>query len=251
MTVEYLERPAKHRLAYVYTPPAKDNSQPVAVFLGGYRSDMSGTKARYLEAQCRKRGQGYLRFDYSGHGESDGVFDECLMGDWKQDALDMIDHINPRSVVLIGSSMGGWISLLVARERSDIVSAMIGIAAAPDFTEEIFHKRLNDEQREILMRDGQVLVPNDYSDEPYCYTKQFYEEAKDHLLLSSPQSLSVPVTLLQGKEDKDVIWQTAEAIKAHFTDAPVNVHYIEDGDHRLSRPQDLELLDKTLRALSD
>lgn len=247
--MHYLERDGKPRLAYVYTP-SEDDQYPLVMFFGGYRSDMEGTKATYLEVQCKARGQGYVRFDYRGHGSSEGVFDESTIGDWKADALAVLDHVSEgRPVVLIGSSMGGWISLLAARERSDQVQGLIGIAAAPDFTEEIY-ARLSDDQQAELREKGIVHVPNDYSDEPYAYTLSFYEEAKAHLLMNQEQSADYPMRLIQGMKDIDVPYEVAVQIQQVYKDADCEIIKVEEGDHRLSTPEDLKLIDAQVRAIS-
>lgn len=250
MDTQYLERDGKPTLAYIHTPGDQDNL-PLVMFLGGYRSDMQGTKATYLEAECKKRGQSYVRFDYRGHGSSDGVFDDGTIGDWKEDALAVLDHVSKgQPVILVGSSMGGWISLLVARDRADQVKALIGIAAAPDFTEEIYHKRLNDEQRADLQEKGIIYVPNDYSDDPYAYKLSFYEEAKTHLLFHETQSAPYPMRLIQGMNDIDVSYEVAVQIQKTYKDADCEIIVVEDGDHRLSRPEDLVLIDEQIQKLS-
>ncbi|MCB1532279.1 MAG: alpha/beta hydrolase [Alphaproteobacteria bacterium] len=250
MSVQYLERDNKPKLAYRYTPASgTGKSLPVVIFLGGYRSDMEGTKAQYLEAQCAARGQGYIRFDYSGHGQSEGTFDEGTIGIWLGDALDIIEHIASGPVVLVGSSMGGWIALLVARARPAMVHALVGIAAAPDFTEDIY-RRLNGAQRQELEENGIAYVPNDYSDVPYAFTKAFYEEAKDHLLLHEIRHVNFSMRLIQGGQDKDVPWQTATRIQEAYEGAELDVVIIEDGDHRLSRSEDLEVIDKEIKSVS-
>ncbi len=254
--ISILERENAPNLAFVFTPPEERGLKlPIVMFCGGYRSDMNGTKATYMENQCIKRGQGFVRFDYRGHGRSDGVFEDSGIGDWAQDAQDVFDdvtsHYPGQAVVLIGSSMGGWIALLLAKARSSIVKGVVGVAAAPDFTEEMFETRLNDEQRAELMASGVTKVPNDYSDEPYVFTKAFYEEAKKHLLLTLPQNITFPIRLVQGMLDKDVPWESAVKIQKSFTGSEVDIVFVDDGDHRLSRPEDMELIDREVVSLSE
>lgn len=250
VNIMFLERKGLPRLAYVHTPArAESENLPMVVFLGGYRSDMTGTKASFVEERCKARGQEFLRFDYSGHGQSGGKFEDGTIGAWKNDALDIIDHFAKRPVILVGSSMGGWIAFLVALARPGLVAGMIGIAAAPDFTEELY-RHLSDTEKDELKKTGAVRIPNDYSDEPYYFTSAFYEEAKDYLVLNKQRSLPFPVCLLQGKQDKDVPWQTTEKIKSVFSSPDLSVILIEEGDHRLSRPEDLEILDRQVLALS-
>lgn len=250
MSVQYLQREGKPKLAYVFTPSSDEGAVlPLVMFLGGYRSDMNGTKATYLEEQCKARGQGYVRFDYSGHGLSGGTFEEGTIGRWLKDALAILDHVAQGPVVLVGSSMGGWIALLVARSRGAMVKALIGIAAAPDFTEDIYC-RLNGAQRQELEENGVAYVPNDYSDQPYAFTKEFYSEAKNHLLLTETRSVDYPMRFIQGGQDEDVPWQTAVKIQNAYEGAESDIVIVEDGDHRLSRPEDLDLIDKEIKSVS-
>lgn len=248
--VRYLERPGKSRLAYVYTESTPSGKKlPLVMFCGGYRSDMMGTKALYLEQQARARGQAYLRFDYSGHGLSGGVFDDCTLGDWKNDALDVLNHVCPGGpVVLVGSSMGGWIALLIATQWKGALAGLIGIAAAPDFTEWIY-KDLTPQQKSDLEHKGRVEVPNDYSDTPYAFTRRLYEEGKSHLMLDKIWRIDAPVRLIQGMQDRDVPWETAVRIQKALVGEDIDVVFVEDGDHRLSKPADLELIDREIRVI--
>lgn len=245
MTVSYLTRPGKPRLAYVHT----EGAGPQVVFMGGYRSDMTGTKATYLEEQAKVRGQGFLRFDYSGHGASEGAFRDGTIGAWKQDALDMLDRFAQGPVVIVGSSMGGWMALLCALARPKIIKGLIGIAAAPDFTEEIYG-HLSAAQKKNLAEKGYADVPTDYSADPYHFTAAFYGEAKNHLLLGEIHRIVFPMRLIQGKRDTDVPWKTALEIEGKFKGPDVKAVFIEDGDHRLSRPQDLAIIDREIKSIS-
>ncbi|MCB1562500.1 MAG: alpha/beta hydrolase [Alphaproteobacteria bacterium] len=249
--VSYLRRAGKPALAYRYSPPDPQKSHwPLVMFCGGYKSDMEGTKATWLEAQCRARGQGFLRFDYSGHGRSEGAFEDGTIGAWMEDALTILDEIAQGPVLLVGSSMGGWIALLLARARAGKVQGLIGIAAAPDFTEELYALRLSDAQKIQLAEQGYAEIPNDYSDEPYHFTKNFYEEAKEHLLLTHSQTVDFPLRLIQGMQDKDVPWETALKIQKNYDGPEIDTIFVDDGDHSLSRPEDLTLIDKEIKSLS-
>ncbi|MGQ0527736.1 MAG: alpha/beta hydrolase [Alphaproteobacteria bacterium] len=249
MKVEYHTRSASERLAYIYTESSPGVQLPPVLFLGGYRSDMSGTKAGWLGARMASRGQAYVRFDYSGHGQSEGAFEDGTIGAWMDDALAILEQVVKRKAILVGSSMGGWMALLLARARPALVHALVGIAAAPDFTEEIYAS-LTEAQKAELNSAGIVRVPNDYSDIPYTYTKDFYEEAKAHLLLREKRRVDFPVRLVQGKKDLDVPWRTALEIERVYQSPDMKVVFIEDGDHRLSREQDLEIIDAQIRNLS-
>lgn len=252
MPIKYLERSDEPRLAYrKLEASAEGVNLPVIVFCCGFRSDMEGTKAQFLENKCRDRGQGYLRFDYRGHGASDGAFNDGTIGRWKDDALAIIDHITTGSVILVGSSLGGWIALLVALERQDRIKGLVGIAAAPDFTREIYHDQFDDKARVLMEKQGYVDVPSEYSDEPYRITKELIDDGERHCLLDSDISLTIPVRLLQGTDDTDVPWKKAYRIKNAVPDEGlVEVLLIENGDHRLSRLEDLELLDQQIQDLS-
>lgn len=249
MTLNYLKRDDKPSLAYVFTRGIDENL-PVVMFCGGYRSDMNGSKAQFLEEQCRSRGQGYLRFDYSGHGVSEGVFEDLTITDWLEDALAMFEALVGGPVILVGSSMGGWIALLLALRLKDTgyLKGIVGLAAAPDFTEEMFYERLDKEQQSALMADGVVYVPNDYSDEPYAFTRAFYEDGQRNLVLGGTHDLGVPVRMIQGMADKDVAWGTALKIQKAFGLLDDDLVFIEGGDHRLSSPEQLNILWRTLNS---
>ena len=239
------------KLAYVHTQPSeKGGALPAVVFLGGFKSDMEGTKAIFLQEECKKRGQEFLRFDYSGHGQSDGAFVDGTIGIWKNDAIAVIDHVlQGRDMILVGSSMGGWISLRILMERPERIKGVIGIAPAPDFTKDI-EAQLTDENREEIAATGRLEVPNDYSDDPYIFTKALIDDGREQSLLHLSAEINVPLTLIQGKCDTDVPWEKANKIDAVF-DGPQNkVIFIDDGDHRLSRDQDLRIIDAEVRAIS-
>lgn len=231
------------------SPTAAGAAWPGIVFLGGFASDMNGSKAQALDRFCRDRGQAYLRFDYMGHGESSGDFAAGTIGRWTEDALAALDELCDGPQILVGSSMGGWIMLNLALARPDRVAALVGIAAAPDFTELIW-TGLGAEGQARLRRDGQVFLPSAYTASPYPITRRLVEEGRAHLRLAGPIPVEAPVRLLQGMADPDVPWRTALAIAERITGADVRVTLIKDGDHRLSRDQDLDLLFRTLSELS-
>lgn len=253
MSIEYLDRDDLPRLAYRKTKASEEGRNlPTVMFCGGFKSDMEGTKAAYFEKQCQDRGQAYIRFDYSGHGSSEGKFEEGTIGSWTADALAIFDELIDGPVLLVGSSMGGWISLLLALERSDRVAGLIGLAAAPDFSREMHDQRFSDQMREKLQSDGFIYLPNDYG-EPYTITKELIEDGEKHCLLDGVIDLKMPIRLIQGMKDADVEWQTTHRIKNAII--PVNddveVILIEEGDHRLSSPEQLELIDRQINNLCD
>jgi pimeloyl-ACP methyl ester carboxylesterase len=222
--------------------------EPTILFLPGFRSDMAGDKATALARFAAARGQAMLRFDYSGHGVSGGTFTDGTIGRWTQDALNVIDQLTSGPLILVGSSMGGWIALLVARARPQRVAGLIGIAAAPDFTEALMWQSMTFEERATLMRDGVLQVPSAYG-EPTPITRALIEDGRNHLLLPAPIALGCPVRLLHGQADPDVPWEMALRTADALTTDDVTVTLVKDGDHRLSRPRDLALLCRTLGAL--
>ncbi len=248
---QFLERRDGPRLAYVRTIAAPHGATlPTVIFLPGFRSDMQGTKAQYLEAQCRARGQGYLRFDYSGHGQSSGRFGECTLESWRDDALSVLDRLSSGPVVLAGSSMGGWIGLLLALMRPERVKGFIGIAAAPDFTRDLVEYRFDETMRASYDARGYAELPNDYSPEPYIITRGLIESGNRVCLLDRTHELPIPVRLLQGLQDSEVPGDMPERIAACLNGADVQIHLVPDGDHSLSRPQDLALLGRQVEEVS-
>jgi len=223
---------------------------PTVVFLPGFRSDMTGDKATALAAFCAERGQACLRLDYSGHGTSGGRFEDGTIGRWAGDALTVIDRQSEGPLLLVGSSMGGWIALLAALERKERIAGLVGIAAAPDFTESLMWQAMTFEQRSALMDEGVLYAPSQYG-EPYLITRGLIEDGRSHLLLQAPIALDCPVRLLHGQCDPDVPWQTALRIAEQVNGTDVQVTLVKDGDHRLSRPQDLAVLMRTVGALLD
>ena len=214
-------------------------------------SDMTGSKAIAIEAHCKQRGQAFLRFDYSGHGQSSGAFSDGTISKWTDDAVFAIEKLSDGPQVLVGSSMGGWIMLLVALRMQKKVAGLIGLAAAPDFTEDLIAHELNDEQRLSMKRDGFVLLSCDYDDKPYTITQSLIDDGRNNLLLNNSISLNQPVRLIQGLKDKDVPWGTALNLQEKLTSDDVETTLVKNGDHRLSGPHDIKRLTKTLDLLLD
>jgi len=221
---------------------------PTVVFLPGFRSDMTGEKATALAAFCVGRGQAMLRFDYSGHGASAGRFEDGTITRWTDDALAVIDRLTEGGLILIGSSMGGWIALLAALARRDRVAGLIGIAAAPDFTEALMWQAMRFEDRATLMREGVLHMPSQYGD-PYPITRALIEDGRARRLLDGPIDIHCQVRLLHGQADPDVPWEMALRTAEQVAAPDVQVILVKDGDHRLSRPRDLALLCRTLAGL--
>lgn len=237
------------RLAFNHQQASEKNKiAPHILFLSGFRSDMTGSKATALYEHCIAHGLGFTRFDYRAHGQSDGVFSEFTIGGALSDVLHIMDHVIDDDVVLIGSSMGGWLMLLAAMLRPDRVKGLIGIAAAPDFTERLIWEQMNFEQREMLENEGEIREPSSYGGE-LIITRHFLEEARAHLLMDHPIALDMPIRLIQGMQDDDVPWHMALQLTEMLSGENVILHLIKDGDHRLSRISDIELLLKTLDGL--
>lgn len=222
---------------------------PCIVFLGGFMSDMTGTKAETLDQFCAARGQAYLRFDYFGHGASSGAFADATVGRWKDDALAVLDRLTEGPLVLVGSSLGGWLMLLAALARPRRVAALVGIAAAPDATEALMWRRFPEAVRQAILAQGAVRIPSAYAAEGYLITRALIEDGRRHLLPERDIPLACPVRLLHGMADPDVPWQTSLELAQRLRSADVQVTLVKDGDHRLSRPGDLALLLRTLEPL--
>jgi pimeloyl-ACP methyl ester carboxylesterase len=226
----------------------QSGASPTVVFLPGYRSDMTGDKATALSAFCAERGQAMLRLDYSGHGASGGQFEDGTIGIWAADAQTVIDRVTQGPLILVGSSMGGWIALLTALARPQRTAALVGIAAAPDFTERLMWDSMAPPERATLLREGVLRVPSQYG-EPTPITRALIEDGRNHLVLTGVIRLDCPVRLLHGQADPDVPWELALRTAAAVTSADVEVTLVKEGDHRLSRPRDLALLRRTVAAL--
>jgi pimeloyl-ACP methyl ester carboxylesterase len=224
---------------------------PTVVFLPGFGSDMAGSKAVDVAAWCAAQGRAMLRLDYSGHGESGGAFIDGTIGRWTEDARAVIGTIAGK-LLLIGSSMGGWIALLLARAMTEAepgrLAGLIGIAAAPDFTERLMWDAMAPPERAKLMAEGVLHIPSQYGP-PTPVTRGLIEDGRLHLLLDGPIRIDAPVRLLQGQADPDVPWETALRLSERLAGNDVRIALIKDGDHRLSRPADLALLRATLADL--
>ncbi len=216
------------------------------VFLGGFRSDMTGTKALFLEAWARERGRAFLRFDYTGHGASSGDFEQAAIGDWARDAADAVSRLTRGPQVLVGSSMGGWIALLLALRLPARVAAIVGVAAAPDFTEDSMWAGFDAAQRDRLLREGRVETPSEYSDDPYVITRRLIEDGRDNLVLRAPLALPFPLRLLHGTADLDVDVSVALRLLDHAEGEDVRLTLVRDADHRFSAPENLALIAATV-----
>ena len=247
MGVSYFTNSKGLKLAFVHNEAEKRGRDlPALVFLGGYKSDMEGSKALFLEEHCRQSGQEFLRLDYSGHGQSEGEFTDGTIGSWLGDARGVIAHaIAAPEMIVVGSSMGGWLALCLLIDEPVLlprIFGLIGIAAAPDFTKDVMAQLTLTELAD-LKANGRVVQPSDY-DEPYIFTRELFDDGEMQSLLNlvTPYKTDAMITLLQGKEDNAVPWKKALLIEEAFDSPSMQVIFIDDGDHSLSRPEDLVLL---------
>jgi len=239
------------RLAYVHSK--KSNSTIGVMFCGGFKSDMQGQKALMLETFCKSANIAYTRFDYSGHGSSDGEFTEGDIGSWLDDALCIFDNIAAKTseqIIVIGSSMGAWIATLLATKRVKNVAGLITIAAAPDFTEKLLLPALNADQRNTLNSGGTINLPSDYDDgSPYPISANLLTNSRPHCILNAPVNINAPVRLLHGTKDADVPYTLSIELMNAITSNDVALNLIKNADHRLSSPVNLKTTIDTLQSM--
>lgn len=239
--------PQGRRLAYRHSAP---RSGLTYVWLSGFKSDMSGSKVTVLEAWAKAQGHGFLAFDYSGHGLSGGTFEDGTISAWREDALAAIEALTSGALVLVGSSMGGWMALLSALALKDRVASMVLIAPAPDFTQKLMWPEFTAEQQAEIMEQGRTLRPSDYGD-PYPITRALIEDGANWTLLDAPIDLQMPIRILQGMQDPDVPWEHAFKLVDALKSCDVVFTLVKDGDHRLSRDQDIDRLVQTCADLAE
>jgi pimeloyl-ACP methyl ester carboxylesterase len=239
----YLEIGSDRRIAYRY----REGRGPALIFLPGYMSDMDGGKASALDAWAERQGRAMIRFDYGGCGASDGEFETQGLADWGGDVLAIIEAFAEGRVVLVGSSMGGWVMLLAALARPERVAGLIGVAAAPDFTEWGF----TDDQKRTIAEEGRLVEPSAYDETPYVTTRTFWESGQSLRLLEQEIPIDCPVRLLHGIGDTDVPPRISLEVMRLIRSADVQATLIKDGDHRLSREQDIALLIATVEGLME
>lgn len=245
MEPDFLNTAAGRRIAY----HRSEGCGPCVVFLGGLKSDMEGTKALALEAWCKARGRAFLRFDYSGHGQSSGAFEDGAIGDWHQDTLAAVDHLTEGKLVVVGSSMGGWQALLLARARAERIAGLVTIAAAPDFTEDSYWAGFSDAQKAALEQEGRVELPSDYM-EPYVITRRMIEDGRNHLVLRTPLAMPFPVRFLQGTADTAVSVATAVRLLEHAEGPDMRLLLVKGADHRFSDEECLGLIEQAVEEVS-
>jgi len=245
MVIENFVSPQGRGLAYGDSAP---QSELTYVVLSGFKSDMTGTKVMVLEEWAKQHGHGFLAFDYSGHGVSGGAFEDSTVSAWREDSLAAIGGLTSGRIVLVGSSMGGWMALLAALALNARIAAMVLIAPAPDFTQKLMWPEFSSEQQAEILEQGRTLRPSDYGD-PYPITRDLIEDGKQWALLDAPIELAMPIRILQGMQDPDVPWQHAFKLVDSLASEDVVFSLIKDGDHRLSRDEDIVRLVSTCEEL--
>ncbi len=248
LPVHRLDRTDGETIAYCTREGQPDD--PGLVWLGGFHSDMDGTKALAVDAWAAARGRACTRFDYFGHGQSSGAFADGTIGRWKDDALAVLDQVTQGPQILVGSSMGGWIATLVALARPERIAGIVYIAPAPDFTEDLMWARFPEEVRAELQATGQWLRPSDYDPEPYPITFRLIEEGRDHLVLREPIPITCPVRVFQGMADPDVPWQHAVRLIETLASEDIITTFVKNGDHRLSDEANIARLSGILDSLA-
>jgi len=259
---EFIKTEDGTKLAFRATAATHPGAGPGIVFLGGFMSDMTGQKATVLESWAQKSGRGFLRLDYSGHGASGGAFRDGTIGRWLSDAITVIRHVGTTvdgmgsDLVLVGSSMGGWIATRVAQELAQPdsnlrVSGLVTIAAAADFTEELLPNRMGPEALAQIRDTGMFEAPSQYASGPYVITRDLLEEGRNHLVLTGKLSLDIPVRLIHGSADPDVPWTQSQKLMEALTSPDVELLIVKDGDHRLSEPADLNRMIHVVAGLCD
>jgi pimeloyl-ACP methyl ester carboxylesterase len=245
--------PNQRRIAFRRRAPVQSGG-PGLVWLSGYRSDMDSTKATALDGEAERRGLGFLRFDYSGHGRSEGRLEDGTISRWLEETLALLQAGSQGPQILVGSSMGGWLALLAARAlieagETERLKGLILIAPAVDFTEALVWAKAPEEGRRAIMGEGVWRRPSAYSNEPDCFTRSLIEDGRKHLLLGAMIRSGAPTAVLQGMRDEDVPFSHALMLIQRFGGDPATLTLIKDGDHRLSRPQDLQLMFEALDRL--
>lgn len=239
-----LSRPDGETIAYM----SRAGKHPGVVWLGGFKSEMSGTKAAALDAWAARMGRSFLRFDYFGHGRSSGAFRDGTISRWREDALAVLDELTQGPQILVGSSMGGWLALLAALARPEKVAGLLLIAPATDFTEALLWSRLPEDARRQIVEEGEWKRPSAYDPEPYPITRNLIEDGRRHLLMGQPLRLSFPVRIVQGMKDPDVPWEHVLKLN-ELIEGDVALTLIKNGDHRLSTPEHLQLIEQALDGL--
>lgn len=249
-TTPTLTREDGHIIAY-HQQKGKEDGRPGILFCGGFRSDMQGTKALALEGWCRTQGLAYTRFDYLGHGQSSGQFEQGSIGRWAEDAGEVLQKLTQGPQIVVGSSMGGWVMLLLALRHPARIAGLVGIAAAPDFTQALIYEKLPAEQQELLDKGGEIALPACGDEAPYRITAQLIIESRKHLLLNKPTlPIHCPVHLLHGMQDDDVPWETSLTVAQKLKTGNVVLELVKNAGHRMSDASELARIERAILQLS-
>ena len=222
---------------------------PCVVWFGGFKSDMTGTKAEELARWAIAAGRAYMRFDYSGHGASEGRFEDGTISAWLADALAAVDTLTSGPLIPVGSSMGGWIAALAALRLQERLAGIVFIAPAPDFTEELMWNQMTGPERDAILKEGRLIEHSQYSDEPTIITRALIDDGRKHLILGGPVAIACPVRIIQGMADPDVPWRHALKFAERLSGDDVELTMIKSGDHRLSKPHEIRRIIETVAAL--
>ena len=244
------EEKGAQTIAYQQQAGNASEMRPGIVFCGGFRSDMTGTKAQALAAWSKEKGRGFTRFDYFGHGASSGDFTDGTMSYWRGDIPHVLDHLCEGPQILVGSSFGGWLSLMAALDRPQKVAALVLIAPAVDMTERLMWARFSDKARAKLMEEGLIYDPSEYDPEGYPITRDLIEDGRTHLMLGAPIDITVPVRILHGQQDDAVPWELSLELTDRVTSKDVELHLIKNGDHRLSESHEIARLFQLIDSLA-
>lgn len=242
-TIQFLQTEHGTKIAWT---GATLKGKPTFVFFPGHGSDMDGTKALAVDAWARENGYGIIRFDYFGHGQSSGAYLDGTISIWRQDCLAVIDQLTDGPLFIVGSSLGGWLMMLAARDRIDRVAGLIGIAAAPDFTDDLIWDELSDAQKEYMKKHGQIALPNSYAPEDVIYPYALITDGRENFVLRDRQNAPFPVRLLHGMDDEEVPSHTAEALARNLDGDDVQVILVKGAGHRFSTPEQIDILIATL-----
>lgn len=246
MTIETITRSNNETIAYHKSGGQSDDQKPGVVFLGGSQSNMNATKAMAISQFCEKDGRACVRFDYYGHGQSSGEYKDGTIGHWLDDTLAIIDKTTTGPLILVGSSLGGWLMFLAALLRPERVVKLVGISAAPDFTEELMWHEMTGAQKTEVMEKGLIKLPSGYPDSPYIIAKKLIEEARQHLLLGNPIDIHCPVHLFQGMQDDEVPTDYPIRIAELLASADVTITMVKDATHGFSKPNQLNLIEAAI-----
>lgn len=241
----FLKKKNGDAIAYSQIP----GKSPGIIFLSGFMADMTGTKATYFEQVCRDLGHSFVRFDYSGHGQSTAKFEDCGIGCWKEDAIEVLDKLTEGPQILLGSSMGGWIMFLVAKNRKERIHALMGIAPAPDFVEPLILDRLNSQQKLDLETKGFCYTISENGEQGHPITRKMLDDGMQNRVLTAPIDISCPIRLVHGLNDFEVPWSFSDRLLNNCTSSNVTLTLVKDAGHRLSQAHELQILSNTLKGI--